>query len=141
MVRSAIDMNPSDAAAMDEFHARFRHLSEALRTELTFAGEAATIRRVLDHGSPMERGTLLIALGHCENVVVNLGIPNEEATGAADERAKRFLRGLIGDGEPLDKGTLRPVLEVASGEDVFVLNAKSGELKPFTAETAKTHFS
>jgi hypothetical protein len=138
-------MNPPDAAAVDEFHARFRHLSEALRTEMTFAGEAATIRRVLDHGSPEERSVLLIVLGHAEHIMMKFGTPDAadpEAVRAADERARCFLRGLVGDDEPVGKETLRPALD-ALGERLLVLNTNDpdGELNPFTVETAKSYFS
>jgi hypothetical protein len=62
------------------------------------------------------------------------------AAEAADERAKRFLRGLVGDGERLAKQTLRPALD-AIGEGVFALNVCSGDMKPFTPELAKSLFS
>jgi len=82
--------------AAREFVARFHEVSDALRTELIFAGEAAIIRRALEHGSALERGVLLIVLGHGENIVAKVG-------GAPD----------------------------AIGEDVYVLNVGSGEVKPF----------
>jgi hypothetical protein len=136
-----LSMDTSDAAVLEEFVSGFRSMSAALRTELAFTSEAATIRRVLDHGCPLERGILLTVLGHGENIVLRLAAPDDQephAAEAADERARRFLRGLIGDGEPVAKETLRPVLEAAPDDDVLVLNATTGELKPFTAETAKT---
>ena len=117
--------------AAREFVARFHEVSDALRTELIFAGEAALIRRALEHGSALERGVLLIVLGHGENIVAKVGGESEQAAAhAADERAKRFLRGLIGDGEAVGKETLRPAPD-AIGEDVYVLNVGSGEVKPF----------
>lgn len=42
----------------------------------------------------------------------------------------RFLRSLLGEGERVGKETLRPPLDDV-GEDVFVLNVGSGEIKPF----------
>ena len=137
-------MDTSDTAEVEEFVARFRETREALRTELAFTSEPATIRRVLDHGDPLERGVLLTILGHGANIVVKLTAPDDverQAEGAADERARRFLRGLVGDDEPVAKETLRPALEAIPSEGAFVLNVKSGEVRPFTAETAATLFS
>jgi hypothetical protein len=71
-------MDTSDAAAVEEFVSGFRDTSTALRTELTFTSEAATIRRALDHGSAMERGVLLTVLGHGENIVVRLAGPDDQ---------------------------------------------------------------
>ncbi len=136
-------MDEHDEAAAREFVSRFDQTRDALRTELTFAGELATLRRVLDHGTPLERGGLLVVLGHAKHVVMRLGAPgaaDSEAARAAGERATRFLRGLVGDLEPVGKATLRPALDVIGG-DALVISAESGEMRSFTAEVAKTLFS
>jgi hypothetical protein len=111
----------------DEFETAFRETRELIRIELKGCGEQRTVRRVLDDGCPLERAALLIALGHAKHAVVVLkSSPDDEAARAWDQRAVRFLRGLVGDDEPVGVETLRPqrrVLNATPDENLAVLHA------------------
>jgi hypothetical protein len=113
------------------FVASFRETAQALRAELAATSEAATIRRVLDYGSALERGVLLLVLGHADHMVVKLSEDATDHGEAADKRSVRFLRGLLSESERVGKETLRPQIDT---DGLYMLSA-GGKLKPLTAAT------
>ncbi len=138
-------MDDLDAAEVQEFLEEFRATSEAIRAELKWTGEQATVRRVCEQGSSLERSVLLFALSGCENVLVKLGAleeADEETVRAYQETADRFLRGLL-EGTPIDRADMRAAFSAwakgaARTEGLLVLKPgdPNWEPKPFS-EVAK----
>ncbi len=129
------------SAFLDDYHAT----ADAIRAELQWSGEQATIRRVLDLGSTLERAALFSVLAGCNDIVVKLGeleTADEEVQRACEETGTRFLRGIIGEGEQIDTATLRAELKAwakgaAQREGLFLIKANdtSAGAQPFTSET------